>query len=139
MEQARDAEGVSTLHIKALGEVPCRASWRSRLLLERGLYHLEGRVRTRGVQSLPVERDQRGLGAGIRISMRARTNHAVGDTSWQPVAFDFAITQPLDEVVLVCELRARRGEAWFDRGSIQLTRRALGPAAARPPLSLPEP
>jgi len=110
-------EGKPCLHIKAGGE--STASWRTNLALEPGRYRFEARVRTKGVLA---SRGISGEGAGLRISggTRAGQNAAAGDTPWKPVAFEF--DAPGGDVVLVAELRASKGEAWFDKESLQIVR-----------------
>jgi len=107
-----------TLHIRATGH--CIASWRARVLLEAGQYRFEALVRTAGV--VPI-RDEKGEGAGVRISQESRTNKAKGDTPWQKIAYDFTVPGGQDEKLLVCELRATKGEAWFDVESLKLVRK----------------
>jgi hypothetical protein len=60
----------------------------------------------------------------------------VGDTNWTAMTFDFEVqddqsdggfmgqiqsSQP--DIELICELRAAKGEVWFDRDSLRLSRR----------------
>jgi hypothetical protein len=111
------AEGKQVFHIRAEGETT--ASWRKSLSLERGKYRFEAQVRTIGVQAVP---GQSGEGAGLRISggTRVGQNALGGDSPWKTLAFQFE--SPGGEVVLVAELRASKGEAWFDKHSFQLVR-----------------
>ncbi len=39
------------------------------------------------------------------------------------MSFDFDATEPGQEIVLVCELRATKGEACFDLDSLKIRRR----------------
>jgi hypothetical protein len=41
---------------------------------------------------------------------------------WTPLTFDFELGAD-EEVTVILELRATKGEAWFDLGSIKLERR----------------
>jgi hypothetical protein len=107
-----------TLHIRANGH--CIASWRARVLLEEGHYRFEARVRTAGV--IPT-RDEKGEGAGVRISQASRSHKVAGDMPWQKVHYDFTVPPGQDEKLLVCELRASKGEAWFEVESLKLVRR----------------
>jgi hypothetical protein len=111
------SEGKHVFHIRADGETT--ASWRKSLALERGKYRLEAQVRTVGVQAVP---GQSGEGAGLRISggNRIGQNALAGDSPWKTVAYQFEA--PGGDVVLVAELRASKGEAWFDKNSFQLVR-----------------
>jgi hypothetical protein len=110
-------EGRPIFRIKAGGET--NASWRKSLALDPGKYRFEARVRTIGVEALPASS---GEGAGVRISGTTRTssNAAKGDAPWQTLGFQF--DAPGGPVVLVAELRARKGEVWFDKESFQIVR-----------------
>ena len=98
------------------------ASWRGQVSLKGGSYRFEGRVRTTGVQGL---KDGRGDGAGLRISGvgTTRTNGVSGDADWTLLSYDFEVPAPEGKVILVGELRASRGEAWFDAESLRVVRR----------------
>jgi len=96
------------------------ASWRCKVLLEGGKYRLEGRARCAGI--VPMKNDTRGPGAGLRISQQIRTNSLAGDCDWSPLTFQFEAAKPDDEVELICELRAEKGEVWFDLDSLKLVR-----------------
>jgi hypothetical protein len=121
--------GRAVLHIDTLGDTNCIASWRSRVLLAPGEYRFEGMARTVGV--VPVK-DKKGEGAGIRTSQfaSARTNGLSGDANWTKMEFNFQVPPGEEsERELLCELRASKGEAWFDLNSLKLRRR---PLAAKP-------
>lgn len=107
-----------TLHIRANGS--CIASWRARVLLEGGEYRFEALARTARVAA---NRDEKGEGAGVRISQQSRSNKIGGDSSWQKIGYDFAVASGQDEIVLVCELRASKGEVWFELDSLKLVRK----------------
>ena len=119
MADAADRAGVKALEINL--EKPDRvvASWRSRVLLDPGKYRFEGKIATKGVVPL---KEPTGEGAGLRISGSSRPNQLSGDSDWKKVTFEFDVPAPSTEVVLVCELRAEKGRAWFDLGSLQLVR-----------------
>jgi hypothetical protein len=119
MADAADHGGVKSLEINL--EKPDRvvASWRSRVLLDAGKYRFEGKIATKGVVPL---KEPTGEGAGLRISGSSRPNQLSGDSDWKKVTFEFDVPAPSTEVVLVCELRAEKGRAWFDRGSLQIVR-----------------
>ncbi len=115
--------GKPLLHIDTVADTNCIASWRSHVLLTPGEYHLEARVRTAGVMAI---KDKKGEGAGIRISQfsRPRTNSAAGSTDWTKLDFDFPVAPgSTGDVDLLCELRASKGEAWFDLSSLKLTKK----------------
>ncbi len=107
-------DGKPVLHIRAEGE--STASFRKNLALTAGRYRVHARVRTAGVVSAP---DQ---GAGLRLSggNRAGQKGITGDSPWNEMQFEF--DAPGGDVVLVAELRASKGEVWFERDTFQLVR-----------------
>ena len=109
--------GIKTLHIRV--DQPISSSWRTRVLLDPGVYRLEGRIKTAGVAAYE---SSRGQGAGLRISGERRPNRTMGDVDWKTVTYDFSIPG-MQEVELICELTAFRGEAWFDIASLKLIKR----------------
>ncbi len=117
---AAEQAGVKALEINLDKQSRVVASWRSRVLLDAGKYRFEGKIATQGVVPL---KEPTGAGAGLRISGSSRPNQVSGDSDWKQITFEFDVPAPSAEVVLVCELRAERGRAWFDVGSLQLTRR----------------
>ena len=98
------------------------ASWRATVSLEPGQYAFEGLARSAGIE--PLRDGKKGEGAGLRISgtQKARVNKLVGDTPWTKLVYEFQVTREAAEVELVCELRATRGEVWFDADSLRLRR-----------------
>ncbi len=119
MELVRDALGRQSLLIRA-GPVTA-ASWRAVVLLKKGRYRFEGRARVAAVQPLPYGRHQ---GAALRVSGQTRASKGlVGDSTWQPLAAEFEVGAETTETELICELRATRGEAWFDFDSLRLVKR----------------
>ncbi|HZO84980.1 MAG TPA: CotH kinase family protein [Verrucomicrobiae bacterium] len=113
----KDSEG---LKIKVLQTGHTVASWRSRVSLEPGAYRLIARAQS---ASLAPVRDNKGEGAGIRISgtQQARGNKVVGTSPSKDLAFDF--NAPGGEIELICELRATRGEVAFALPSLKLSRK----------------
>jgi spore coat protein H len=99
---------------------PTVASWRTRVTLPAGKYFFEGDVRTAGLL-VKTNADAIGHGAGLRISGGKRDHKVEGDSAWTRVRY--SLTNELDEVELVCELRATKGEAAFDENSLRLVRR----------------
>jgi spore coat protein H len=91
-------------------------SWRTRALLEAGVYHFSGRFRTRNVDP--------GGGVCLRISgSRAPWfTHEEGPDDWMDIGFPFEITEPVDEVELICELGGAQGEACFQENSLRLVK-----------------
>ena len=120
LERSKDKDGRQTLRITATGNTA--SSWRSRIMLDGGRYRFEGQVRSAGL--VPVIEEKKGEGAGLRISgnLTPRQNKISGDAPWQPLAYEFEAIAPNDEVELVCELRATKGDVWFDADSLRLVR-----------------
>jgi len=118
--QIKDATGKTALWISAMGQT--KVSWRKRVKLEPGHYRFEGMARCAGVVPFGVAR--KGEGAGLRISgtKEARENKLIGDSEWQKLSYEFD-APPEQEVELVCELCASKGEVWFDAESLQIVRR----------------
>jgi hypothetical protein len=113
-------EDKPTLHIRAeKGDVV--ASWRTSVSLEEGRYRLQGQARTAQVTTL-TNAVARGNGAGLRVSGDKRTQQIIGDAPWTQIEHEFEVMQGGDEKELVCELRARQGEVWFDAASLRLIR-----------------
>jgi hypothetical protein len=112
---AASHDGRATLHIQS-DTNGCVASWRSRIFLEAGKYRFVALARTAGVVPL---KGGAGAGAGVRISKGKRTHQLFGYSDWTPLDFDFDVPTASD-VDLVCELRAERGDVWFDRDSLRL-------------------
>lgn len=119
LDKGKDSEGRMVLHIFA--STNSTGSWRSKVLLDGGHYRFEGLARCSGI--VPLKDDKRGQGAGLRIhGSQQRTNSIVGNTSWTRLSYEFDAASPDDEIELVCELRAEKGEVWFDADSIRLIR-----------------
>ncbi len=111
-------DGREALHIST--RVESLASWRTTVLLPRGRYRFEDRVRVAGVE--PLASGTRS-GARLRVGGSAReTASLTGDSAWQTLAADFEVGQPLAKVELICELRARAGEVWFDLPALRVLR-----------------
>lgn len=121
METAVGADGRGELRILAGGATGATgASWRARVRLEPGRYRFRGNVRVSGVEPLPFGR---GRGAGLRIvGADAPRAGVVGTAPWTPLGADFEVTGSAREIELVCELRARAGEAGFEAASLHLWR-----------------
>jgi hypothetical protein len=120
MQDQPKFEDKSTLHIRAeKGDVV--ASWRANVLLEEGRYRLQGLARTAQVSVL-TNTVERGNGAGLRVSGDKRTQQIIGDAPWTHLEHEFEVMTDGEEKELVCELRARQGEVWFDAASLRLIR-----------------
>jgi spore coat protein H len=97
-------------------------SWRTRVMLDPGVYRFEALVKTADVAG--VEDPKKGEGAGVRHSgtQFARDNKLVGTSDWELLTHTFSVTPGNDTVYLLCELRAAAGEAWFDVDSLKLVK-----------------
>jgi spore coat protein H len=115
MGQQNSPDGRPSLYTKAGGLTA--ASWRAKVLLPRGAYRFEGTVRVKAVLPLAYGNHH---GARLRIGGGKGENGIVGDQTWTQVSTDFTIDAESEEVELLCELRARGGEAWFDKRSLRL-------------------
>jgi hypothetical protein len=98
----------------------CIASWRRTVLLARGQYKFLANLKTTDIQRLE---NDRGLGAGLRISGASRDNQRLGSSEWSEVAYEFNVEEESRDVELVAELRAIAGEALFDLESLRLVRK----------------
>ncbi len=116
MEQTQTPDGRRALYIMA-GRATF-ASWRTRVVLDRGHYRFEGRGKVGGVKPLPQGVHQ---GAGLRIGGELRTSGSLtGSASWQTLQTEFQVDAPQVQVEFICELRASAGEAWFDLNSLHI-------------------
>jgi len=128
--QSRVASGNPAFDEPKDGDKPClrirvtdknavTASWRTHVAVPPGKYVFQGRVRTVDV---PPSNDP-AQGAAFRISGGQRQTAITGSTEWRKLEYEFSTVEGVTDVELVCELRADRGEAWFDTGSLTLTRK----------------
>ena len=119
MDQTRTRDGKLALHI--VSGRATSASWKTRMMLGRGHYRLEGKAMVEGVKPLPFGASQ---GAGLRLSgHQRREGRLIGTTSWKAVYDEFEISQDNQTVEVVCELRASGGEAWFDLESLRIMKK----------------
>jgi spore coat protein H len=103
-------QGQDCLRVIADGQA--QASWRTAIRLDPGKYRFDARVKTVGVRD--------GDGVGLRISGKDPGGEwLAGDSDWKTIHYDFEVSDD-GEVVLVAELRARQGEAWFAADSMRI-------------------
>ena len=100
----------------------CIASWRRTVLLSHGAYRLAVSAATTDVTPLT---DEKGAGAGVRISGSSREAGLEGTADWQSMEYRFVVTEDAQEVTLVAELRATAGQVQFDAQSMRLFRQAV--------------
>jgi hypothetical protein len=106
--------------LRIIAEDRTAASWRTRLILPQGHYRFQGRARTTAVEPLPFGSRQ---GACLRVLGHPGTSaELTGTIEWKQLELEFDVAAPEAEVVLMCELRAGKGEVWFDRSSLGLMR-----------------
>jgi hypothetical protein len=118
MEEGIGPGGRVVLHIQAGGKAA--ASWRTKVRLGRGRYRFSGEVRVKEVQPLPFGKNQ---GASLRVlGMPGTSSRLLGTCDWRELSARFEIRQAIEEVELVCELRASAGEAWFATDSLLIRR-----------------
>lgn len=110
-------DGQKCLHIRSDGSAA--ASWRRNVALQPGRYRFEAHVKVANVDG---PGDSSGEGAGLRISGGTRNgvNGLKGNSQWQQIGFEFDSTG--NDIVLIAELRAPKGEAWFQTDSMQIVK-----------------
>lgn len=111
----QDMDGRRCFHVKAGPKKG--GDFRLSFATGPGRYRLTGMVRTAGIVAGKEETDK---GLRLRISGLAGVPALTGTNSWRTVSVEFSVTET--DPVLVLELRAEAGEAWFDRNSLTLTR-----------------
>jgi len=109
--------GKQSLHIAT--ETSSSATWRTAVLLPPGAYRFEGKVETKEVTPLPYGKNQ-GARLRVRGAVDQPNNGVSGTRPWADVSTSFVVADTAQEMELICELRARKGEAWFDLGSLRL-------------------
>ena len=111
----RDQDGRSCFHLTAGAKKG--GDFRLQLSTGPGRYRLTGMVKTAGVVA---GKDEKSKGARLRISGLTGVAAIAGNNAWRQVSVEFSVAEA--DPVLVLELRADAGEAWFDRNSLVLTR-----------------
>ena len=116
MEECELPGGLSCLGIEVNSDAS--PSWRTAAWLEPGSYNFRAKVRVKDVIPLSFGAHQ---GAGVRVTGQSRQSaDLVGTSDWQVVSADFAIEGNAREVEFVCEVRAHKGQVWFDKASLQV-------------------
>jgi hypothetical protein len=99
------------------------ASWRCNELMTAGTYRFTARMKLSGVTTARMIADALGgSGACLRVSGNRRSTRYTDDSDWQKVSYTFSVTQPIREVIFICELSAGSGEAIFDPNSMRVQR-----------------
>ncbi|MDP1561971.1 MAG: CotH kinase family protein [Pirellulaceae bacterium] len=118
LEEA-ELEGLRVYSIRGTGTGEVLGSWRHTLFLTRGRYRVEARVQTLAV--VPIRSDLL-RGAALYRQDEPAFQRFVGDQTWTKCVDEFEVREDLQPVELVLSLRAKYGQAWFDRESLQLIR-----------------
>ena len=96
------------------------ASWRASIALRPGRYRVEGRVRCREVE---VEAGQGEEGACLRVEGWSSSRRLTGTGGFNTLSQRFRVAPGgPSQVEIVCELRSKAGEAWFDKQSLHIVR-----------------
>ncbi|HKS36821.1 MAG TPA: CotH kinase family protein [Verrucomicrobiae bacterium] len=115
-DQRPDSRGV----LRIVAGARTSASWRTTVKLKQGRYRFQGRVRVIGATSLPFGNSH---GASLRVAGKTQRSPELVDTSdWEELQTGFEVRAAEEEIVLICQLRANSGEAWFDKASLSLVR-----------------
>jgi hypothetical protein len=97
------------------------ASWRCNELMTQGTYTFSVKMKTRGVVAREMIADALGGGgACLRVSGSRHSTRYTGDSDWQTVSYTFRVTQPIREVIFICELSAGSGQVVFDPASVKV-------------------
>ncbi len=114
--------GEHSLHARLSGDAA--VVWHATLRLSPGAYRVEGSIRTRAL--LPMTYGQR-HGARLRVAgAQGISDPSMGTQDWRTRSVDFeiqdALAGPTVPVDILCEVRGRSGEAWFDLKSLRIER-----------------
>lgn len=115
--QEKTPEGQETLYLGAKGNTI--GSWRTRTTLEEGAYRFEGKIKTKDVAPTSGEPT---AGAGLRVAGSGVTVEFNGTHDWQRFSYPFSVPEGGGQKTVICELRASKGEAWFDLASLRVVR-----------------
>lgn len=118
LEGGRNASGQFLYSIRVGRSGVCVASFRCNVILGPGVYTFHAKARTQDVVGLETDG---GSAAGIRIWGATRTERLDG-TGEKDLSYGFTVEDPQREVALVMEMRASKGQVWFDGGTIRLVR-----------------
>jgi hypothetical protein len=133
LESGVSNNGLWTYSIKVGRSGVCIAAWRARVVLAAGEYTFKVKCRTKDLQAME---DGNASAAGIRLGDMSRSERVEG-TAEKELLFPFVITDDRREVVLTCEVRARRGQVWFD-GPVLIRTKVPEPVKPLQPLK-PQP
>jgi hypothetical protein len=132
-ESGVNNDGLWTYSIKVGRSGVCIAAWRASVVLAAGEYTFKVKCRTKDLQAME---DGSASAAGIRLGDMSRTERVEG-TMAKELLFPFVVTDDRREVILTCEVRARRGQVWFD-GPVLIRTKAPAPVKPSQPFK-PQP
>lgn len=115
--QEKTPEGREALYLGAKGNTI--GSWRTRTTLEEGSYRFEGKIKTKDITPTSGEPT---AGAGLRVAGSGVAVEFNGTHEWQSFSYPFNVPEGGGQKTVICELRASRGEAWFDLASLRVVR-----------------
>jgi len=106
-----------TIHC-AGGHQPTIASWRTRVVLPKGRYRVEAKVKADGL--IPL-RNAPGGGVLLRVYGRAFSAavSVLPNGEWLPLHCEFSVDQDTEDNV-ICEVRAHKGDVLFDLNSLKI-------------------
>jgi hypothetical protein len=148
-------EGTAALHIRTTSPETAGA-WVAKVWLEEGTYRVTARIKVRVADVNP---DDRLAGAGLRVRSHRKmtegsnwdwfpyresrnpqtrgtlppliaSRRLSGTNDWTEVTYDFDLREPMADLEIRCELRANRGEVWFEVASLKI--RQLPPTKPKP-------
>jgi hypothetical protein len=111
----RDADARNCFYVKAGSNKG--GDFRLPLSTGPGRYRLTAMVKTSGIVAGKEEQEK---GLRLRISGLTGAPALTGTHGWRSVSVEFSVAE--NDPVLVLEMRAQSGQAWFDRNSLTLTR-----------------
>lgn len=116
-EKSRPGEKVLTIQTGKSGV--CVASWRKTVFLAKGRYRFSAILTTKDVADLD---DSPNNSAGLRISGVDRQEKFTGSIVRKPVDFTFEIGDDPQNIELILELKAKKGQVSFPLENLKLAR-----------------
>jgi hypothetical protein len=107
--------------VLAIGTGPGSAIgvWRMRALLEPGAYRMSAMIKSSNL----VQRASNATGAAIwTYKMYSAPKATSAEGAWKRIEHPFTVRRGEEEVEFLCELAAPDAHAWFDLGSLSVTK-----------------
>jgi spore coat protein H len=117
LEELEEKGKTTGYRINTGGSNRAIASWRQPVQLPKGKYKFVAKATLREVESLDGEQG----GVIARMSGGPKMGSVVGNGE-QAISYDIEVTEDRRDVVLVLELRAKKGEVIFQANSLKLIR-----------------